>query len=78
MLQTLLIVPNKIDADDWSLLTKVRINANIEETKLIPLWKFDTNDRNKITHSDTFAFLGTIILIRKHFCGLLIYAMIMK
>ena len=75
---TFLIVPNKIDADDWSLLTKVRINANIEETKLIPLWKFDTNDRNKITHTDTFAFLGTIILIRKHFCGLPIYAMIMK
>ena len=79
MLPTLLIVPYKIDTDDpWSLLTKVRINENIEETKLIPLWKFDTNDCNRITHTDTSAFLGTITLIGKHFCGLLTYAMIMK
>ena len=47
MLPTLLIVPNKIDSDDpWP---KVRINANIKETKLISLWKFDTKDFNKIT-----------------------------
>ena len=47
MLRTLLIVPNKIDSDDpWP---KVRINANIKETKLISLWKFDTKDFNKIT-----------------------------
>ena len=73
MLPTLLIVPKKIDADDpCSLLTKVRINENIEETKLTPLWKFNTNDCNRITHTDTSAFLGTITLIGKHFCGILI------
>ena len=66
MLPTLLIVPNKIDADDpWSLLTKVRINENIEETKLIPLWKFDTTDYNRITHPS--AFLRVITLSKKHF-----------
>ena len=70
MLPTFLIVPYKIDADDLrSVSTKVRINENIDETKLIPLWKFDTNDCNRITHTDTSAFLGTITLIGKHFCG---------
>ena len=77
MLPTLLIVPNKIDADNpWSLLNKVRINANIEETKLMPLWKFDTNDFNKITH--TSAFLRSILLIKKHFEAYNTYEMIMK
>ena len=66
MLPTLLIVPNKIDADDpWSLLNKVTINANIEETKLMPLWKFDVYHFNKITH--TSAFIRSIILIKQHF-----------
>ena len=76
MLPTLLIVPNKIDADDpCSLLNKVTINANIEETKLMPLWKFDTNDFIKITH--TSALLMSITLIKNTFEAYNTYEMIM-
>ena len=72
MLPTLLIVPNKIDADDpCSLLNKVTINANIEETKLMPLWKFDTNDFNKITHDSAFLTIQYNTILMQ-------YAMIMK